>query len=86
MHQIEEDDDSDMDDDSDVDDDDDIDSEISVSETAEDRPLDPRAGLVDVDLPQLAFNAQGIAEAVKQQSQKCVRKKNRRILESLAEK
>jgi hypothetical protein len=67
-------------------DDSDVDSEISVSETVEDGPLDPRAGLVDVDLPQLTFDAQGIAELLQQQSQKCVRKKNRHTLESLAEK
>jgi hypothetical protein len=64
----------------------DVDSETSVSEMVEDGPLDPRAGLVDVDLPQLMFSAQGIAEALQQQSQKCVRKKNRNTLESLAEK
>jgi hypothetical protein len=74
MDQIEEDDDSD------------VDSEISAIETEEDGPLDPRAGLVDVDLPQLTFSAQGIAEALEQQSQKCDRKKNKHILESLAEK
>jgi hypothetical protein len=64
----------------------DVDSETSVSETVEDGPLDPRAGLVDVHLPQLTFDAQGIAEALRQQSQRCVRKKNRNTLESLAEK
>jgi hypothetical protein len=64
----------------------DLDSEMSGSETGEDGPLDPRAGLVDVELPQLTFSAQGIAEALKQQSEECGRKKNRNILEALAEK
>lgn len=68
------------------DDDSDVDSETSVGETVEDGPLDPRAGLVDVQLPQLMFDAEHIAEAVQQQSQRCVRKKNRNALESLAEK
>lgn len=74
MDQIEEDDDSD------------VDSEISVGETVEDGPLDPRAGLVDVQLPQLMFDAECIAAALQQESQRCVRKKNRNTLESLAEK
>jgi hypothetical protein len=56
------------------------------SEIAEYGPLDPRAGLVDVELPQLQFDAQGIAERLLQQSQICVRKRNRHLLESLAEK
>ncbi|PNF29984.1 hypothetical protein B7P43_G06966 [Cryptotermes secundus] len=68
------------------DDDSDVDSETSVGETVEDGPLDPRAGLVDVQLPQLMFDAEHIAEALQQQSQRCARKKNRNTLKSLAEK
>lgn len=64
----------------------DLASEISDIETAEFGPLDPRAGRVDVELPQLQFDAQGIAETLLQQSQICVRKRNRHLLESLAEK
>jgi hypothetical protein len=59
---------------------------MSDTETAEFGPLDPRAGLMDVELPQLQFDAQGIAETLLQQSQMCVRKKNRNLLQSLAEK
>jgi len=64
----------------------DVASEMSDIETAEFGPLDPRAGLVDVELPQLQFDAQGIAETLLQQSQICVRKRNRHVLQSLAEK
>jgi len=64
----------------------DVASEMSDIETAEFGPLDPRAGLVDVELPQLQFDAQGIAETLLQQSQICVRKRNRHLLQSLAEK
>lgn len=64
----------------------DVASEMSDIETVECGPLDPRAGLVDVELPQLQFDAQGIAETLLQQSQICVRKRNRHVLQSLAEK
>jgi hypothetical protein len=64
----------------------DVASEMSDSETVECGPLDPRAGLVDVELPQLQFDARGIAEALLQQSQMCARKRNRHLLQSLAEK
>lgn len=64
----------------------DVASETSGSETVEDGPLDPRAGLVDVELPQLKFDAQTIADVLQQQGQKCVKKKNRHSLLSLAEK
>jgi hypothetical protein len=64
----------------------DVSAEMSDSETVEDGPLDPRAGLVDVELPQLKFDSQGIADTLWEQSQKCVRKKNRNSLQSLAEK
>jgi hypothetical protein len=55
-------------------------------ETAEFGALDPRAGLVDVELPQLQFDAQGIAETLLQQSEICVKKRHRHSLQSLAEK
>jgi hypothetical protein len=64
----------------------DVAAEMSDSEMLEGGPLDPRAGLLDVELPQLKFDAQGIADMLWVQSQKCTRKRNRHSLQSLAEK
>ncbi|XP_069691142.1 ribosomal RNA processing protein 1 homolog A isoform X2 [Periplaneta americana] len=72
-------------DDDDDDDADDDDAQECESETeSEDCPLDPRAGRVNVELPQLDFDAQAISEALLRQSETCVRKKQKLFLESLA--
>jgi hypothetical protein len=59
---------------------------MSDSENVETGALDPRAGLVDVELPQLKFDAEGIADILWQRSQRCDKKRNRHSLQSLAEK
>ncbi|KAJ9595627.1 hypothetical protein L9F63_013179 [Diploptera punctata] len=58
----------------------------SEKEMFENGPLDPRAGSVDVELPQILFDSRGIAEAFQRTIGSCTSKKNKKTLNYLAMK
>ena len=58
--------------------------EASDAEMLESEPQDPRAGRVNVELPQIPFDSQHIADAIQQQVENCSSTKYSKALQYLA--
>ncbi|PSN32048.1 hypothetical protein C0J52_16701 [Blattella germanica] len=56
----------------------------SEKEMLKDNPLDPRAGHVNVELPQILFDSHSIAGALEKESENCSNKKCKKTLQTLA--